>query len=308
MAGFQQTQQVMSDSSTDTIRAVLLGKTGVGKSSLGNTLLGRDAFQVCRGLKSGTERCQWADAEVDDVNLQVTDTPGLSDTHRPQEDVLKEVGKSIAVASPGPHIILMVMRCDGRFTEEEVMAYVTLKEMFGPTITQYMILVFVGADAFGETLGEQQREARGELQRATGRLKLIMDEVPQGRIFAVNNKASKQERYQQACELLNMMRALKHDHRGTFFENDISDKVNQLVVPMVQEQMARGHVTETEAIRQTNREIVDESHDASGKLSRFFSSLAKVMVDKVAPFLSKAVPVALGCLTVANEIAGCELM
>ncbi|XP_076457895.1 GTPase IMAP family member 4-like isoform X2 [Babylonia areolata] len=304
MAGFQQTQQVMSDSSTDTIRAVLLGKTGVGKSSLGNTLLGRDAFQVCRGLKSGTERCQWADAEVDDVNLQVTDTPGLSDTHRPQEDVLKEVGKSIAVASPGPHIILMVMRCDGRFTEEEVMAYVTLKEMFGPTITQYMILVFVGADAFGETLGEQQREARGELQRATGRLKLIMDEVPQGRIFAVNNKASKQERYQQACELLNMMRAVKHSHGGAYFQSEITEEVDELVRPMVQKRRAQGNVTEAEAIRQTNTAIVEET----GGLQGFFTKLGDVMTNKVIPFMKKAIPIAKDCYQIVKEVRECNLM
>ena len=49
--------------------------------------------------------------------FQVTDTPGLCDTHRDEEDVLREVGKSVAVASPGPHVILMVLRCDKRFTE-----------------------------------------------------------------------------------------------------------------------------------------------------------------------------------------------
>ena len=47
----------------------------------------------------------------------MTDTPGLCDTHRDEEDVLREVGKSVAVASPGPHVILMVLRCDKRFTE-----------------------------------------------------------------------------------------------------------------------------------------------------------------------------------------------
>ena len=49
--------------------------------------------------------------------FQVTDTPGLCDTHRDEGDVFREVWKSVAVASPGPHVILMVLRCDKRFTE-----------------------------------------------------------------------------------------------------------------------------------------------------------------------------------------------
>lgn len=53
------------------IRVVLLGKTGAGKSSLANTLLGREAFEISRGLSSGTEFCQNADTEKDGKILQV---------------------------------------------------------------------------------------------------------------------------------------------------------------------------------------------------------------------------------------------
>ena len=53
------------------------------------------------------------------ISVQVTDTPGVSDTNRNEDEVLKEVGKSVAVASPGPHVVLMVFRC-GRFTNVRI--------------------------------------------------------------------------------------------------------------------------------------------------------------------------------------------
>nr|KAG5700194.1 hypothetical protein BaRGS_011037 [Batillaria attramentaria] len=52
-----------------------------------------------------------------DQKTQVTDTPGLCDTHRSDKEVLKEISKSVALVAPGPHVILMVLRCDRRFTE-----------------------------------------------------------------------------------------------------------------------------------------------------------------------------------------------
>ena len=54
---------------------------------------------------------------VNNSVLQVTDTPGLCDTHRVKEEMLDEVARSVAVASPGPHVILMALRCDMPYTK-----------------------------------------------------------------------------------------------------------------------------------------------------------------------------------------------
>ena len=47
----------------------------------------------------------------------MTDTPGLCDTHENQEKILREITKSVAVAEPGPHVILMLLRSDTPFSE-----------------------------------------------------------------------------------------------------------------------------------------------------------------------------------------------
>ncbi|XP_034005993.1 GTPase IMAP family member 7-like isoform X2 [Trematomus bernacchii] len=207
-------------------RIVILGKTGVGKSSVANTIFGEELFKAISSAKSGTSTCQAETRPVNGRSITLIDTPGFFNTDISEEELKTEILRCMIECAPGPHAFLIVFEV-GLFAEHEQAVITKISKDFSEEVFKYATVLFTHGDQLDE--GQTIEGFCNENKFASDLLKKCG-----GRCHVIDNKywkKNQQDEYRnnqvQVKELLKTIDKMVKANKGSCYTNEMLQAVEE---------------------------------------------------------------------------------
>lgn len=217
-----------------TKRVLLLGKTGVGKSTFGNFLLNRDGFKSEVGCGSITGEPAKEDFSFDSQLFCVVDTPGLCDATdvMSDEEGLKMIAQGIQMAAgedgSGVDAILLVLNAGGRFSKDEqrMMEYF---EAESGEFWSHVTLILSNANKLGSSLEEQERKFQDVLEnpRTSKSYKEMIKKVGRRYVLVESVERSPAYRNERVREVIRNVTTVVQENHGKRYTTELFQEVQK---------------------------------------------------------------------------------
>ncbi|KAI2647159.1 GTPase IMAP family member 4 [Labeo rohita] len=183
---------------------MLLGVTGAGKSPTANAILGQEAFTESRTRASEEQR-----GRVENRNISIIDTPGFFNTHLTDEEMKKQMIKSLYLSDPGPHVFLLVINLE-TFREEQRNIVEKIQENFGEKAFLFTMVLFIGRE-------KVSRREFNQIIKSEATQKIL--NYFEGRFHAMNS--SNECGLNQIMKLLKSIDKMMKKNKGQNYSNEI---------------------------------------------------------------------------------------
>nr|XP_055047492.1 GTPase IMAP family member 8-like [Misgurnus anguillicaudatus] len=262
------------------LRIVFMGYKFAGKSSSGNIILNRDEFDLT------SAQCVKRQREVADRHITVIEAPGWwrnKPVDESTELLKEEILLSVSLCPPGPHIVLLVIRADTKFKEEERKVFQGYVDLLGERVWSHTIVLFTRGDFLGDTTIEQHIESEGE------DLQCLVEKCG-NRYHLLNNNNRSDET--QIKDLLEKIEETVTENNSCCFEME-----RKILQEMEERRKAEKERAEKRMKRmKKQREMIRSQMNPSHSLTRIQDLLDVVVSNKIATVV--APPLSWGIVTV----------
>ena len=161
----------IKDSEGRELKILITGRTGVGKSTLVNAIVGKDLAVEGRSLEAETMHVnKYAWVTTDGIHISLWDSPGLEDGSKQEKRYLREIKKNCSEVD----IVIYCMKLDNRAelgrTQHDYLAIRKLNKAFGSKWWIHSIFVMTFANTLQLELEDQHEGNKSLVKKAFKRI------------------------------------------------------------------------------------------------------------------------------------------